>query len=203
MISKYKKSHNRLIFLDYEGTLVKSEKYSYINKEKSSEFIKINSKPQAAAMESLKKLASDCKNKIFIITGKRTSFLDSWFSDIKGLGLGSEYGYLYKVNEIHKEWQRLFKIKDWSWKQKVVNEIQNFVDKIEESYMEIKESGVVWKFEYVNKEFAKIQGKKLINQLNKILVQNREIEIIEGNNYIEVKPKGINKVIMFIYLFLQ
>ena len=54
-------------------------------------------KPNENIIKCLTKLASDPKNKLYVISELTTEYLDQWFSDIPNLNLVCENGYIYKA----------------------------------------------------------------------------------------------------------
>ena len=79
IIEKYKNSMKRIIFLDYDGTMVP---FSAIPE---------NATPGVNVLELIKKLSGDTNNEIVIISGRKRIFLDKWFSDCN-VNLVAEHG---------------------------------------------------------------------------------------------------------------
>jgi len=82
IVSAYKRTSRRAIFLDYDGTLVPQ---SYINKTPSAEVISV-----------LNSLCNDTKNIVFIVSGRARDSLNEWFTSCKLLGLAAEHGYFLR-----------------------------------------------------------------------------------------------------------
>ena len=68
--------------------------------------------------------------------------------------------------------------------------------------MEIKGSGVVWKYQDVADDYGKKLALELAGHLNHVLSYYSEIEVMGGKYYIEVRPLGVNKG-MFAHLLLK
>ena len=95
IVSAYKDTQNRLILLDYDGTMMPQ---ASINKTPSTEVISV-----------LNYLCSDPKNMVFIVSGRDKDCLSKWFSPCEKLGLSAEHGYFTRyitvnffVIEIHR-----------------------------------------------------------------------------------------------------
>jgi trehalose 6-phosphate synthase/phosphatase len=80
--SSYKQASRRVIFLDYDGTLVPQ---SSLNKAPSAELISI-----------LNNLCSDTRNIVFIVSGRGRNSLSEWFASCENLGIAAEHGYFIR-----------------------------------------------------------------------------------------------------------
>ena len=172
----YEKSHNRLIFLDFEGTLP-----SY------------GEKPTDEVIDLLNGLTKDKKNKIFIVTEKGKEIFE-YFKEVNNIGLGIEYGFKYIINNPEKKnaWIKLIRNYNNSWIQNCISIITPYTERYEGSYLVTKESSVVWYYS----DFVQKLGKNLASLLNSelhSLVHEYNLKIINGKGYIEVIPFGIHK----------
>jgi trehalose 6-phosphate synthase/phosphatase len=82
IVSAYKRTSRRAIFLDYDGTIVSQ---SSINKTPSPEVISV-----------INALCNDTKNIVFIVSGRARDSLSEWFTSCKLLGLAAEHGYFLR-----------------------------------------------------------------------------------------------------------
>jgi trehalose 6-phosphate synthase/phosphatase len=80
--SSYKQANRRVIFLDYDGTLVPQ---SSLNKAPSAELISI-----------LNNLCNDTRNIVFIVSGRGKNSLSEWFASCENLGIAAEHGYFIR-----------------------------------------------------------------------------------------------------------
>ncbi|KAG5062048.1 hypothetical protein JHK85_003231 [Glycine max] len=79
IVSAYKRTGRRAIFLDYDGTIV----------PKSS----INKTPSPEVISMLNDMCNDPKNTVFIVSGRGRDSLSDWFTSCKMIGLAAEHGY--------------------------------------------------------------------------------------------------------------
>ncbi|KAM7268963.1 hypothetical protein ACFE04_024460 [Oxalis oulophora] len=79
IVSAYKRTSKRAIFLDYDGTVVPD---TSIIKSPSPEVISI-----------LKTLSDDPRNTVFIVSGRGRSSLSNWLDPCERLGIAAEHGY--------------------------------------------------------------------------------------------------------------
>lgn len=82
IVSAYKKTNFRAIFLDYDGTVVPQ---ASIVKAPSPEVISV-----------LNNLCSDPNNIVFIVSGRGQTSLSEWFDPCENLGIAAEHGYFIR-----------------------------------------------------------------------------------------------------------
>jgi len=100
----------RLLMFDYDGTLTP------IVKEPSAAV------PTQKLLRTLRALAEDPKNAVWIISGRDQVFLEKHLGDIPGLGLSAEHGcFLRKPFTGKDEWINLTENLDMSWQKDVLN----------------------------------------------------------------------------------
>ena len=93
----YRNSHNRLIILDWGGTLVaENDKVDKLQAYAIAQGNASRMGPTAALKEVLEKLSKDVKNHVFVVSGKDITAVGEFFGDITGLGLGAEHGFYYR-----------------------------------------------------------------------------------------------------------
>ena len=186
-----KKTTNRLIIFDVEGTLLPQDKYSHFESKKNKSTTKLFQSLDDQVLTNIRWLTQDTNNTVFLITGKGLEEFSSYFK-LPGLGLACEYGYLLK-DCTEKHWIRLCQL-DLSWKEKAKKIIQRFVDNTELSLMIEKESAIVWKYGDVDKEMGAKQCEQLHKELREHFENNQDIDIVISKDYLEVRPFGMNKV---------
>ncbi|GJM87226.1 hypothetical protein PR202_ga03160 [Eleusine coracana subsp. coracana] len=96
IVPSYRRTENRLILLDYDGTVMPENS---IDKTPSSEVISV-----------LNRMCEDPKNRVFIVSGRGKDELSKWFAPCEKLGIAAEHGYFTRPVSvwIPAEWhQRL------------------------------------------------------------------------------------------------
>ena len=176
LINNYKSAKNRLFLLDYDGTLVP---FSNIPTKAS---------PDNELIAILKKITSDPKNEVVIISGRDKGTLENWFND-NNLNLVAEHGG--QLKEKKREWVLTEPLIE-DWKEKVLPLLELYVDRTPGSFIENKELSLVWHFRKVNPELASLRSKELSLSLMHI-TSNLNIGVMEGNKVIEIKNININK----------
>ncbi|KAK7317603.1 hypothetical protein RJT34_01979 [Clitoria ternatea] len=177
IVSAYKRTNRRAIFLDYDGTVVSQ---SSINKVPSPEVISV-----------LNSLCNDPKNIVFIVSGRGRDSLSDWFSSCKMLGLAAEHGYFLRWNR-DSEWETSHLSADLDWKKIVEPVMQLYTEATDGSNIEIKESALVWHHQDADPDFGSCQAKELLDHLESYLA-NEPAVVKRGQHIVEVKPQGISK----------
>lgn len=170
----YDNAKNRLILLDYDGTL--SPFYSNPMK----------AKPTENTIRLLKEIAGDLRNKTIICSGRDKQTLDDWFGHLP-LGLAAEHGAFYKHQGV---WHS--KVQKVEWDKEIVDIMKQTTRKTPHSKLEIKDTALVWHYRDVDVWLAELRVTQLLNALiNPCSRQN--LQIMKGNKIIEVKYSDCSK----------
>jgi trehalose 6-phosphate synthase/phosphatase len=173
----YKAAEKRILFLDYDGTLVP-----------------FNDQPDDSRLDNetrqiLVKLLSDIKNCIFIISGRQRKFLSEQFHGIN-IGLIAEHGLLSK--EAYGDWIKIAPV-DTSWKEPIMNIFQEFIILFPGSFTEEKESSVAYHYRLSGRDVGRKVRPVIRKKILLFQPQFPDLELLEGNNVFEVKPNCYNK----------
>ncbi|XP_076947311.1 putative alpha,alpha-trehalose-phosphate synthase [UDP-forming] 10 isoform X1 [Bidens hawaiensis] len=177
IVSAYKRSNKRAIFLDYDGTLVP---HSSIVKAPGPELINV-----------LNTLCDDPKNVVFIISGRGKDTLTEWLDPCERLGLAAEHGYLWRWNK-NSEWQPGLAGVDFEWKEIAKPVMELYKEATDGSTIEVKDSGLVWHHQDADPDFGSCQANELLLHLENVLA-NEPALVKRGRHIVEVKPQGVSK----------
>jgi len=172
----YQKAKKRILFLDYDGTLVGF----HPNPQSAS--------PDAELIKLLDKLAENPRNEVVLISGRDNQTFDKWFEG-KKYTLISEHGVWLKTPG--KDWKFVENINN-EWKEIIRPAIEFYVDRTPGSFIEEKNYSLVWHFRKSDPELGAIRALELKDELTS-LIANHNLEILEGSKVIEIKTSGINK----------
>lgn len=172
----YTKSKNRLILLDYDGTLTSFSE----NPD--------DARPDAEINKILRKLTSEQRNVLVIVSGRRRDTLDKWFNSQK-INLIAEHGIWLKDQS--QKWQLIERLEN-KWKAQIKPILDVFVDRTPGSFIEEKEYSLVWHYRKADPKLALIRSGELKETL-RYLTGNLNLGVIEGSKVIEIKNSGINK----------
>ncbi|UCH87917.1 MAG: bifunctional alpha,alpha-trehalose-phosphate synthase (UDP-forming)/trehalose-phosphatase [Thermoplasmata archaeon] len=176
LIDDFKSSDDRLILLDFDGTLV-----PFADKP-------ADAKPNKNILRMLKRLSSESKNEVIIASGRDRDTLDEWFGDLD-LGFIAEHGAWIK--ERGGSWKTIEILKN-NWKSKIRPLFEKYMDMTPGSFIEEKDFSLAWHFRKSHREQGFIRSLELKEALHD-LTSNLGLEIIEGSKVIEVRNAGINK----------
>jgi trehalose 6-phosphate synthase/phosphatase len=118
LLTQYRSAKKRLFMFDYDGTLTP------IVREPSAAV------PSERVLLTLKTLAEDPRNVVWIISGRDQEFLQQHLGHIKGLGFSAEHGSFMR-NPGETEWVNLAEKFDMSWQAEVIDVFQKYTDKVQ------------------------------------------------------------------------
>jgi len=175
--SRYSKAKKRLMFLDYDGTLMGFDK----DPQKVS--------PDNELISILKDLTDNPLNRVIIISGRDKETLGKWFPPPWNIGFIAEHGVWSK--EPDTEWIMMETI-DKNWMEIIKPTLEFYVDRTPRSFIEQKNYSLVWHYRNADVDLGEIRSWELKDEL-KNLVNNLNLEIMDGDKVIEIKNSGINK----------
>jgi trehalose 6-phosphate synthase/phosphatase len=117
MLDQYRGARKRLFMFDYDGTLTP------IVREPSAAI------PSERVILSLKTLASDHRNSVWIISGRDQEFLQHHLGHISELGFSAEHGSFMRHPGTTK-WENLAEKFDMSWQAEVMEVFQKYTDRV-------------------------------------------------------------------------
>ena len=173
---KYAVATRRLIFLDYDGTLVDF----HTDPD--------HSKPDKELADILKNLTQDEKNRVIIITGRGRKKINKWLEPFK-IDIIAEHGVWYK--KYGEDWD-VFRRMDNSWKEEFLTILDTYVDRTPGSFVEKKEFSLVWHYRKVETGLGEIRTRELTSHL-KYISSDKDIHILEGNKVVEIKNSNTSK----------
>ena len=177
IVSDYQNAGRRILFLDYDGTLVSFNKY-----------------PELAIIDKntlkiIKKISDDPKNQIVIISGRGKDFLEKQFTGVN-VTLIAEHGYLIK--RTGKEWKATVTT-DFEWKKAVMPILDEYVRRCNGTFIEEKTGSIAWHYRNADSDFAQLRLHELRDDLVEIIRHKTDFEILEGNKVLEIKSGKYDK----------
>lgn len=173
---QYRDAEKRLIFLDYDGTLVGFN--ANINQ----------ASPDDELYRILRDLQQDEKNKVVLISGRNHVTLGEWFHHLE-IDLIAEHGaWLKKTGE---EWKAVGGLND-QWKKDVLPVLNTYTDRTPGTFIEEKSFSLVWHYRKADRGLGELRASELTNNL-RYLVVDKGLQLLQGNKVIEIKSSEINK----------
>lgn len=183
MVKKFKKASNKMILLDYDGTLV------------NYELIPKNAKLSEQINEILIKLIEKPKVKIVIISGRGYQEIDKLLVHLP-IDIVAEHGAMIKEDGV---WKTKINIDD-TWKNGVIDIFNKVTSTCPASYIEEKKFSLAWHYRNTDPQSGYTYSRKLINLLeNNVDLSN--LKILDGNKVVEVltnengKGKAVKRLV--------
>ncbi|MHB8546942.1 MAG: bifunctional alpha,alpha-trehalose-phosphate synthase (UDP-forming)/trehalose-phosphatase [Nitrosotalea sp.] len=177
LLERYNNSSQRLVFLDYDGTITPFTASP-----------KISGGPDEKVLKILRSLTEDPKNEIVIISGRRKEDLQRIFDGLD-VCMVAEHGVFIKEN--NKEWQ-LARPLNTDWKSRILPILKMYQGRLPGSFIEEKEFSITWHYRVADPELASVRAKELLDDLVSFTA-SADVQILQGNKVVEVRNAGINK----------
>ncbi|KAG8056827.1 hypothetical protein GUJ93_ZPchr0002g24997 [Zizania palustris] len=177
----YRAAGSRLILLDYDGTLQPAGSF--------------DNAPRNNVIVVLNKLCSDPNNVVFIVSGRSKDELSRWFAPCANLGIAAEHGYFIRWSR-DSPWETKGSTlaSAMEWKLAAENVMRHYAEATDGSYIEEKETGMVWRYEDADPRLAALQAKELLDHLAAVLT-SEPVAVRSGYQIVEVIPQGVSKAI--------
>jgi trehalose 6-phosphate synthase/phosphatase len=173
----YVEAEKRILFLDYDGTLV------------GFKAIPEQAVPDQDLKDLLRSLCGNPKNTVVLISGRDRKILDNWFSGIEGLHLVAAHGLWLK--HPGQKWSMTATL-DNQWKDSVRPVFQLFADRMPGAIVEEKEFALSLHYRRCDPDMAVAK----LNELKETLVsmtKSSSLVIQEGSKVLELKDSKVNK----------
>lgn len=180
MLKSYREARKRLFMFDYDGTLTP------IVKEPSAAI------PSQRVINTLRTLASDHRNAVWIISGRDQAFLAQHLGHIDELGFSAEHGSFMR-HPGSKEWENLAETFDMGWQSEVIDVFQTYTDKVPGSFIERKRCALTWHYRLADPEQGPHMASECQKELEATVARRWDVDVMPGKANIEVRPTFINK----------
>lgn len=180
LLSKYRSAEKRLFMFDYDGTLTP------IVREPSAAI------PSERVIQSLRRLAEDPKNLVWIISGRDQDFLKQHLGHISQLGFSAEHGSFLR-NPGSEDWINLAEKFDMGWQTEVMEVFQKYTDQVSGSFIERKRCALTWHYRLADPEQGIHMAGECHRELEARVASKWDIEVMPGKANVEVRPTFINK----------
>ncbi len=173
LLEKYKQAKNRLILLDYDGTLV--------------DFTSVpdDAVPTTELLCTLQKIATKPNTNLIIISGRNQKDIEK-FVGFLPIDIIAEHGAIIKFQG---KWQKR-NIDISEWKEPVLAILNEAFSSCPGSFIEMKTYSLAW--HYRNADTGDMQSRNLIDILEK-MSNSYNFKILDGNKVVEIKSNVIGK----------
>lgn len=176
IINAFRNAHKRILFLNYDGTLV-----NYTDKPEMA-------KPDDEIVELVTKLNQDPNTQVVLVSGRDKHTLGNWWKGTN-VELIAEHGVWMRSRD--SEWELSENVKN-DWMEAIRPVIENFVDRTPGTFIEDKNYSLVWHYRKADPQLGEIRANELASVL-KEMIANHGLSVLEGNKVLEIKSSGVNK----------
>ncbi len=175
VFQQYQTASKRLFIIDYDGTMMD-----------------FNVDPQAVAPDEevlhiLGELARRNGNQVVVNSGRDKTTLERWLGGLP-IDMAAEHGVWVKR---HGEWQLNPNVTD-AWKVEVHQVLENLVERTPGSFIEQKDFSLAWHYRGIDRDLGQKRVREFRDMLA-YLIQNKDLQVLEGNKVVEIKNAGVNK----------
>jgi trehalose 6-phosphate synthase/phosphatase len=172
----YLSSQHRILFLDFDGTLVA-----------------FNDDPESVTLDEptislLQEAVSIPGNHIVIISGRSKSFLEKTIPEI-GVTMVAEHG-LY-IREPGKSWTTTEKVTD-GWKKDTMVVLEQITSEFNGSMIELKNGSLAWHYRKCRVQPDAVTLGRIIRQIG-LATDTKDISFLLGNRVLEIKHSKYTK----------
>lgn len=176
IVDEYANAVERLILLDYDGTLTGFHPNPG------------EAKPDNELKEILRDLTIDSRNRVVVISGRDRTTLSDWLSEFD-LEIVAEHGVWIKHRG--QDFETPIKL-DSSWKEEIMSVLEDYVNRTPGSFVEKKDYSLVWHYRKVETGLGEIRTRELASHL-KYITNNKNLQVLEGDKVVEIKNMEVNK----------
>ncbi len=176
VVAKFEQSNNRLLLLDYDGTLVQ-----FCNNPEDAS-------PDPSLYELLDKLNASAKTEVVVISGRGRESIERWFGH-KNYTLITDHGVW--MRKAGKGWLQIQEPRT-EWKDKIRPIMESFVDRTPGAFIEEKQYSLAWHFRKSDADMSEIRTRELKILLTGLVVDNG-LSVLDGDKVLEIKNTMVNK----------
>ena len=175
IVSCYRTSRNRLLFLDYDGTLTPLGHPGLTD-------------PDPARRVLLGALATDLRNTVVIASGRERQPLEEWLGDLP-VGLVAEHGAWLKFAD--QPWRRPKPLAN-EWKRDLLPILEIYADRLPGALVEEREDSVAWHYRMADPEQAALCAPELVDHLLTLTAKS-DLQVLQGSKFVVIRHTGVNK----------
>ena len=176
MLTVYRKAKRRLLFLNYDGTLV-----GYRDTPDKA-------RPDQNLRKLIENLAFQKGNRVVIVSGRKREDLENFFSGLP-VDLAAAHGSWLKT--LGEDWEKT-EFFSSDWKETVRPILESYTDRTPGSFIEEKVYSLAWHYRKCEPDLAALRIGELKDSLFSV-TENLNVGIIDGNKVLEVKDNAVHK----------
>eukprot|EP00240_Pyramimonas_obovata_P000164 CAMPEP_0118931200 /NCGR_PEP_ID=MMETSP1169-20130426/7621_1 /TAXON_ID=36882 /ORGANISM="Pyramimonas obovata, Strain CCMP722" /LENGTH=1226 /DNA_ID=CAMNT_0006873671 /DNA_START=433 /DNA_END=4113 /DNA_ORIENTATION=- len=199
VVSGFKDSQERLIILGY-ATLCNAVEPTQRRAKRHFDNQKNMSQVHPTVIEALRVIASVPNVTLVIFSGCGRSRLEDEFDGLP-VWLAAENGVFLRPPASEEEeeeeelpqWLCTADSMSMDWLESVQLVFDYFCERTPRSFVETRETSLVWNYKYADPEFGMIQARDLLQHLVTGPISNAPVDVIQGQKSVEVRQVGVSK----------
>ena len=175
--ANFAKARRRVLLLDYDGSLVPLR----------SDYK--NAAPSKRILDILKKLQSDPRNEVVVVSGRTSHDLETWLGHLP-ISLVAEHGATIRKAGGHT-WQNQAR-RETVWRSVITPLLRHYTELAPHSRLEVKPHSLVWHYRNTPPYYAQKYSVIIKRALSPIM-KTYGIKLFQGNKILEIKDPRISK----------
>ena len=153
-------------------------------------------KVHPSAFNILHTLSQSPDTTLVIFSGSGRARLEEVFGAMP-VWLVAENGVFVRPGPVNgtmrREWLKMVDKMSLEWMESVQLVFDYFCERTPRSFVETRETSLVWNYKYADVEFGRLQARDLLQHLWTGPISNAPVDIIQGAKSVEVRPVGLSK----------
>jgi trehalose 6-phosphate synthase/phosphatase len=192
--SAYERTTNRVLILDFNGTIViKEPPGKYLKREILGTS---GNKPMPEVIEALCKLCADPKNTVYVVSGDSAENVLNAIGNIPGLGLAVSNGAHFSNPVIpgqKRQWHVFDLGVDWDAVKRVALPVlSKYTARSNGSFVKLTHFSIGWSYYSCDPEWGSLQASHLVMELENEL-QAFDVRFVTLKGVVEIVPLKLNK----------
>lgn len=185
----YHSSSNRLLILGFNSTVTA---HIEAPRRRAPDQIKeMKLRLHAQMPEILNVFCSDPQTTVIILSGSERAILDELFAEYN-VWLAAENGMFLRPPQ--GDWMTTMpEHLHMEWVESVQLVFDYFCERTPRSYVEARETSLVWNYKYADVEFGRVQARDMLQHLWTGPISNAAVDVVQGSKSVEVRPVGVSK----------
>jgi trehalose 6-phosphate synthase/phosphatase len=170
-------AQKRLLFLDYDGTLV-----GFSGNPDSVV-------PSQRVLDVLNRLSCLPDTEVIVVSGRKHNTLEDWVGGC-GVSLVAEHGAV--IRRSGQPWHES-QPPQHRWKHELRPILETYVDRLPGSFVEEKQYCLVWHYRKADPELGPLRAQELIDSLMAFTGNQTTVQVLPGNKVVELRDPAHNK----------
>eukprot|EP00884_Botryococcus_braunii_P003352 jgi/Botrbrau1/13017/Bobra.0389s0014.1 len=193
VVRDFANSGKRLLVLGTNSTLLMSPEEAQNQSQRNQKLLELRIVPNWKNMRALEVIASDPNTMVVIFSGSDKSRLQEYYGDLP-VWLAAENGTFVRGPYPGDEWELQVELApDLTWMESVNSVLEYYCERTPCSYVERRDTSLVWNYAYADTEYARLQARDLLQHMWTGPISNAPVDIVQGHRSVEVRPVGTSK----------